>query len=55
MSQRSSEVHAGKMTSANWASFSIQIDWFTTNSSDGWRYASMNLPESGIVPSEEEP
>ena len=32
MSQRSSEVQAGRMTSANWASPSIQMDWLTTHS-----------------------
>ena len=55
MSQRSKLVQAGRMTSANLVSPSIQMDWLTTNSSLSERYMRAKRLVSVMVPKWEPP
>jgi hypothetical protein len=55
MSQRSKLVQAGRMMSANRASPSNQMDWFTTNPTLPSRYACTYLFVSVMVPMKEPP
>ena len=55
MSQRSKLVHAGRMTSANFVSPSIQMPWLTTNSSLSERYMCAKRLVSVMVPKCEPP
>ena len=55
MSQRSKFVQAGRMTSANLVSPSIQMPWLTTNSSSSERYMRANRLVSVMVPKCEPP
>jgi hypothetical protein len=52
-SQRSKLVQAGKITSANLVSPSIQIDWFTTNSN--WSTVSLDETIGIVLGSDKDP